>query len=70
MTVDCSLCKGYVCREGRADSPTENCPMHADFPAFEDLYHSDELIDNAYRAALVEAEGYCVIRRRRKCGVS
>ena len=62
MPVDCSLCKGYVCREGRTDSPTENCPMHGDFPAFDELYNSPELVDNAYRAALVEAEGYCECR--------
>jgi len=40
--------------------------MHADFPVFEDLYYSDELIDNAYRAALVEAEGYCEWTRLRE----
>ena len=66
MPVDCSLCKGYVCREGRTDSPTENCPMRGDFPAFDELYNSPELVDNAYRAALVEAEGYCEWTRLRE----
>jgi uncharacterized metal-binding protein len=40
--------------------------MHGDFPAFEQLYHSTELTENAYHAALVEAEGYCEWTRIRE----
>lgn len=66
MTVECSQCKSFVCRQGRTDSPTENCPMLGDFPAFEDLYQTPELKRNAYHAARVEAEGYCEWTRLRE----
>ena len=28
MFVDRSLCRGFVCRDGRTDSSIDNCPMH------------------------------------------
>lgn len=66
MPVDCSSCKSFICDKGRTDSPTEDCPMHGDFPAFEDLYQSREQRESAYHAAVVEAEGYCEWTRIRE----
>ncbi len=66
MPVDCSSCKSFICDTGRTDSPTENCPMHGDFPAFEDLYTTEQQRDSAYQAAVVEAEGYCEWTRLRE----
>jgi len=66
MSVECSKCQSYVCKLGRDDSPTENCPMHSDFPSFEELYSEEEQKNAAYQAALVEAEGYCEWTRIRE----
>jgi len=40
--------------------------MHGDFPAFEDLYSSNEKRESAYHAAVIEAEGYCEWTRIRE----
>jgi len=66
MAVDCSSCKSFICDTGSTDSPTENCPMHGDFPAFESLYHSGKQRESAYHAAVIEAEGYCEWTRLRE----
>ena len=66
MSVDCASCKSFICDTGRTDSPTDNCPMHGDFPAFEDLYSSNVKRESAYHAAVIEAEGYCEWTRIRE----
>ena len=66
MSVDCASCKSFICDTGSTDSPTDNCPMHGDFPSFDDLYESKVKRESAYQAAVVEAEGYCEWTRIRE----
>jgi len=59
MSIECAECGSQACRAGRADVAPEACPMHGDFPAFEELYADADQRRMAYEAALVEALGYC-----------
>ncbi len=58
MHVDCAACDRYACRVGRLDATPDDCPMRGPFPAYEDLYATDEARKLLYHSARVEAEGY------------
>jgi uncharacterized metal-binding protein len=58
MSVECASCHVYACRVGRVDASPEDCPMRGPFPAFEDLYDTDESRRLLYHSAWVEAAGY------------
>jgi uncharacterized metal-binding protein len=58
MSIQCAKCKYYACRRGRPDAAPGDCPMHGDFPAFEQLYSDPDSKRLAHRSALVEALGY------------
>jgi uncharacterized metal-binding protein len=66
MTLHCAKCTSFVCRGGNRDAGPEFCPMHGDFPAFQELYRNDQVRELATRAALVEAAGYCRWTRLRE----
>lgn len=58
MHVDCAACDRYACRVGRLDATPDDCPMRGPFPAYEDMYATDEARTLLYHSARVEAEGY------------
>jgi uncharacterized metal-binding protein len=58
MHVDCASCDRYACRVGRVDATPDDCPMRGPFPAYEELYATDEARRLLYHSARVEAEGY------------
>jgi uncharacterized metal-binding protein len=58
MHLDCASCDRYACRVGRLDATPDECPMRGPFPAFEDLYATDDARRLLYHSARVEADGY------------
>lgn len=66
MSVECASCTRYACEVGRLDATPDDCPMRGTFPAFEDLYGTDEARNLLYHASRVEAEGYCRWTRLRE----
>jgi len=59
MSLECASCDRYACRVGRSDATPDDCPMRGPFPAFEELYATDEARSLLYHSARVEAAGYC-----------
>ena len=59
MSVECAMCRSYMCRTGSVEAAPLDCPMHGPFPSFDDLYATPERRRLAHESALVEAEGYC-----------
>jgi uncharacterized metal-binding protein len=59
MALECASCNRYACRVGRSDATPDDCPMRGPFPAFEELYATDEARSLLYHSARVEAAGYC-----------
>lgn len=58
MTVQCAECPSFVCRGGNREAGPEFCPMHGDFPEFDELYGNEQVRMMATRAALIESAGY------------
>lgn len=59
MTVECALCKSFMCRSGTREGTPENCPMGDDFPEFGDLYGEEADLAFLGTSALIESGGYC-----------
>lgn len=59
MSVECATCESYMCRTGSVEAAPSQCPMHGEFPSFDQLYSTDAQRQLAHESALVEAEGYC-----------
>jgi uncharacterized metal-binding protein len=59
MSVECATCESYMCRTGSVEAAPSHCPMHGEFPSFDQLYSTEAQRLLAHESALVEAEGYC-----------
>jgi uncharacterized metal-binding protein len=68
MTVQCAECTGFICRGGKREAAPDNCPMHGDFPEFQDLYAGEGAREFLRQSSLVEAAGYCRWTRLREIG--
>jgi len=68
VTVKCAVCGSYVCRGGIRDAGPDFCPMHGEFPTFQDLYRKGPSVALLRNSALVEARGYGRWTRLREVG--
>jgi uncharacterized metal-binding protein len=68
MTVQCAECTGFICRGGKREAAPDTCPMHGDFPEFQDLYGGTGAREFLRQSSLVEAAGYCRWTRLREIG--